>query len=545
MWFRQSEERFEQEKQVIANIVSEGWIKNVAWHVDEERKIVIADVDLHAGTQWWEAKVVFPFIYPYAPPQIMPRVKARWSSHQWGRGELCLEIRADNWHSGLNSGHMLRSARKLLDTEATVDETGTQLNVLSDHRFTEGQYLSLELTRLVLSDKLIAEVQRRDHVVSLFEYTMTQFDSSFVLTGVSLIGDANFDEWTDPTVPKEFQTRSKIVGRIAKMEDGDLRHLALRDNDCSPADLWTLFSDIPFDSPKLVVGVLNNNVLAKYLFSEQIANVPIISMDNQQRVPIQNQAANGKLVAIVGCGSMGSKVAASLVRCGVSKFLLIDGDVLKPGNLVRNELDWSAVGAHKVDGVINRLRAISPGVEVDSWQGRLDGHHSTATILAALEKLSKCDLIVETSGSGQGFSVAAAVASQDSIPMIWGRVFGGGYGGYIVRCRPNIEFPPLDVRHQVYEAMTDPSLPKPPDDSNFDYGSENDEQEAMVADDADVSVISAYLARMALDTLRPADESDYPDSAYLIGLRKEWLFENPFDTRSVNLPRIKQRLDDD
>ena len=52
-----------------------------------------------------------------------------------------------------------------------------------------------------------------------------------------------------------------------------------------------------FDSPKLVVGVLNNNVLAKYLFSEQIANVPIISMDNQQRVPIQNQAANGKLVA--------------------------------------------------------------------------------------------------------------------------------------------------------------------------------------------------------------------------------------------------------
>ena len=64
---------------------------------------------------------------------------------------------------------MLRSARKLFDTEATVDETGTQLNVLSDHRFTEGQYLSLELTRLVLSDKLIAEVQRRDHVVSLFE----------------------------------------------------------------------------------------------------------------------------------------------------------------------------------------------------------------------------------------------------------------------------------------------------------------------------------------------------------------------------------------
>ena len=139
------------------------------------------------------------------------------------------------------------------------------------------------------------------------------------------------------------------------------------------------------------------------------------------------------------------------------------------------------------------LRAISPGVEVDSWQGRLDGHHSTATILAALEKLSKCDLIVETSGSGQGFSVAAAVASQDSIPNDLGRGFGVVMVAILSDVDPILNSP-LDVRHQVYEAMTDPSLPKPPDDSNFDYGSENDEQEAMVADDADVSVISAYLA---------------------------------------------------
>lgn len=545
MWFLQAEERFEQEKHVIANIVSEGWVKNVAWFIDEERKTVVADVDLLAGTQWWEAKVVFPFIYPYAPPQIMPRADARWSSHQWGKGELCLEIRADNWHSEFNSGHMLRSARKLLETESKADATGSPLNVLSDHRFTEGQYLSFGIARLVLTDNLIAEIMRRDTVVSMLEYTTTQFDSYFVFTGVSLIGNAYFDEWIDRTIPNEFRTRGKIIGRIAKLENGDIRHLALNDDDCSPADLWALFSDIPFDSPTLVVGVLNNHVLAKYLSSEKIIDVPIISMDNQRRVPLRNQTVDGKLVAIVGCGSMGSKVAASLVRCGVTKFLLIDGDVLKPDNLVRNDLDWFAVGAHKVDGVISRLRAICPNVEVDSWHGRLDGHYSTATVLAALEKLSKCDLIVETSGSDQGFNVAAAVASQDGIPMIWGRVFGGGYGGYIVRSRPKIEFPPLDVRRQVYDAMTNPSLPKPPDDGDFDYGSGNDEQEAMIADDADVSVISAYLARMALDTLRPCEESDYPYSAYLISLRKEWLFDNPFDTRPLNLPRIQQNLNDD
>ena len=52
----------------------------------------------------------------------------------------------------------------------------------------------------------------------------------------------------------------------------------------------------------------------------------------------------------------------------------------------------------------------------------------------------------------------------------------------------------------------------------------------MVADDADVSVISAHLARMALDMLRPVDASDYPYSVYLIGLRAEWIFRMPFQT---------------
>lgn len=544
MWVQQLADRLAQEQEVIVALVAEGWVKNVTWHIDEERGTARIDIDLLAGEKWWEAKVVYPFIYPYAPPQVIPREEAKWSSHQWGRGELCLEIRVDNWHPSLTGGDMVRSARKLLETESTTDGTGAPLQVLSDHRFTEGQRLSWELIRLVLTDELIAEVERRDNVVSLLELARVEYDLSYVFTGIALIGDSNFDAWTDGGIPKQFSTYAVDIGRIAKLEDGDERHLALTNVDRAPADVWQNFSDIPFDAPKVVVGILNGTVLAKFLGTEKAFMVASVPMDNQQRAPVRNDAVIGKRVAIIGCGSMGSKVAASLVRCGVSHFLLFDADVLKPGNLVRNELDWFAVGAHKVDGVVNRLRAINPKVNVDSWKGRLDGHTSTARILDALEKLGRCDLIVETSGSGQGFSVAAAVAAQQQIPMVWGRVFGGGYGGYVVRSRPGIEPPALDVRHQLYVAMTDPALPKPPDDSDIDYGSEHDEQ-AMVADDADVSVISAHLSRMALDTLRPADQSDYPESAYLIGLRQEWIFETPFETRAVTLPRVAQENPND
>ena len=57
----------------------------------------------------------------------------------------------------------------------------------------------------------------------------------------------------------------------------------------------------------------------------------------------------------------------------------------------------------------------------------------------------------------------------------------------------------------------------------------------MVANDADVGVIAAQLARLALDVLTSSGESDFEHSAYMIGLRKEWIFQAAFDTYPVNL----------
>ena len=63
------------------------------------------------------------------------------------------------------------------------------------------------------------------------------------------------------------------------------------------------------------------------------------------RLPEGYDVLAQKKVGIVGCGSLGSKVAASLARSGVAEFVLVDEDVLKTGNLVRNELDADGLGA--------------------------------------------------------------------------------------------------------------------------------------------------------------------------------------------------------
>lgn len=536
MWFQRFADRMEAEKQAVAALIAEGWVKRAEWHVDEPTGTVTAEVDFEAGEQLREARLVFPFVYPFCPLQVMPRAEGvRWSAHQWPNGELCLEFRADNWRDTFDARDMLRSARRLLDTEATLDEAGVPLQVASEHRVTEGQFLAWHALHLIMTDTLKAELGRRGTGVQLLDIHEVAHDNCIVLIAVGMAGSPEHDRWVDPEVPAHFSASPNSVARVAVLDKGDDRHVALLDEGLTPAEVWQRFSAIPFDGHGTVIGLLNGVVLGKWL-SKKVYDIVEVPMDNQQRSLVRNSAVTGKRVAIVGCGSMGSKVAASLARAGVTKFLLIDGDVMKPGNVERNDLDWNAIGAHKVDGVAKRLRAIRPDVDIKRWAGRFGSQHSTGNVLTCLQQLAECDLIIEGTASGQGFGYAASVASIEQIPMVWGRVFGGGYGGYVTRCRPGLERSPLEVRHEIHLWLTQPDFPKPPKDSDIDYGAEPDDQAPMIADDTDVSVISAHLARMALDTLRPFEETDYPCSAYVIGLRREWIFKNgPFDTFPVPL----------
>ncbi len=60
--------------------------------------------------------------------------------------------------------------------------------------------------------------------------------------------------------------------------------------------------------------------------------------DDAQRLPNQFSSIGKEWVAIVGIGSVGSKIAVSLARSGVRNFVLVDDDILAPQNLVRHQL---------------------------------------------------------------------------------------------------------------------------------------------------------------------------------------------------------------
>jgi len=81
-------------------------------------------------------------------------------------------------------------------------------------------------------------------------------------------------------------------------------------------------------------------------------------------------------VHIVGCGGMGSHLAAALVRMGVgrrhSPISLYDFDSYEPHNLTNQFITTANVGKPKVQGLATQLRRIEPNVRLTLHETEVD-----------------------------------------------------------------------------------------------------------------------------------------------------------------------------
>ena len=73
----------------------------------------------------------------------------------------------------------------------------------------------------------------------------------------------------------------------------------------------------------------------------------------------------GSTVAVFGVGGVGSYAAEALVRSGVGRILLIDGDCVVPSNLNRQLIaDQSTLGMPKSEAAAARLRLVNPDADI-------------------------------------------------------------------------------------------------------------------------------------------------------------------------------------
>lgn len=540
-WWLLQNSRLGKEKAALAELEGgASWLSVEKWQANSDLEMCVAFSITH-GDKRFGFRMRYPSIFPDAPPMIFTDDASQISKHQYGAdGELCLEHRPDNWHPSITGADMVASCQRLVVEEQP--ESGEIVHARSAHTASLGRDLRSQSFRFLMSEMDLNAVNGLpEHQEREFKLSERKAATCYIAS-LTRIGSEDDPTWiSDLILPDGYAKESGSVMRVPGArglgavtaeafrdflnEQGldDLRgrvldtdaytHLLLGDK-----EKWELF---------LIFGKSDDRKIITY----RTVMVPVA----QQRVPDEFKVLSDKTVGLVGCGSVGSKVAASLCRTGVGKFLLIDEDIFFPGNVVRNELDLSVTGAHKAFGLRERLTNLAPQVSVKAFRMTLGGQESAASMVGALEALGDCDVLIDATASPTAFNMIASIATRKSKPMVWAQVFAGGIGGLVARARPHLDPVPLMARGQIDGWCEDKGVEWITPDDQQRYGGQTADGTPMVADDADVSVVAAHASRFVIDLLVRPDGSIFPFSAYVIGLSSEWLFDQPFDTRPVDL----------
>ncbi len=536
IWWTGLPSRLRSERAAIADLQEKAsWLTDVKWAFETDCN-VSAEFIIQHGDESFPLKIVYPNFFPDTLPQILPCEDIRVSEHQWGKGgELCLEIRADNWDPAYTGAMMIESAHRLIAGERPPGDEGAE--VPNAHRMSQGQATRAATKRLLLplaaKEILVGLTIDQSVELELQEHN----NNEHWLIQPTRIGSADDPLWYDDKRVVDALQRTGLAIHLGPVpipltSTGEQLQSLLAA--ISLDEIWTrVTTETQFYL--ILVGSEECRLLWSFTHDGTTLLMRYTTIDfpaPQPRLAASHAPLSTKSVAIVGAGSIGSKIAVSLARAGVQDFVLVDEDILTPGNLVRHDLDARSVGMHKVDALTTRLKEISVHTSIIKRRIKLGGQESAAATDSALLNMARCDIIIDATADPQVFNLCAAVARNERKPMAWGEVFAGGFGGLVARIRPDIEPPPHAARGQITAWMNAQDRPWP-EGIATDYGMDRDNQPPLIADDADVSIIAAHLTRLVIDTLLNGTNSAYPASAYAIGLTASWIFEAPFDTAPI------------
>jgi molybdopterin/thiamine biosynthesis adenylyltransferase len=542
IWYFTDYRRHRQEREALEALASSaGWLIPVGWRVDAQLHL-IWDADIITPADVKPVSLRYPNHFPHSPPLVLPRgVAERWSGHQYGAGgELCLEHGPDNWRSELTGADMIISAYRLLAGEQPAP--GQAAEVASRHASTTGQELRAEYTRFLVTRPLAEFLALLPETTPVTAKAIGLLHERAFVNIISSIAIADGEPWRNPLpAPLAFKWEREIS--VCKLPSD-----AKWPSRVNLANFQAGLSRHGFEiGSNTYVAVIRDARIRAYFLNEEADTVRelavILPEPEASRLDEDHTALKGRKVAVVGCGSLGSKVAVMLARAGVSNFSLVDDDLLLPDNFVRHDLDWRDVGTHKADSVAKRIQLVNPDATCNVRKHRLGGQESSGSVESLIEAFSEHDLLIDATADASVFNYLSAAAAIGKKPLLWAEIFGGGFGGLIARHRPGIEPSPQTLRATIENWCADRGQPIARPAKRYDGGPDL----PSVADDADVSVIAAHAARMAIDLLIPREPSSFPNSAYLIGLSKGWIFSQPFETYPIELgePEVSVATEDD
>ncbi len=535
IWWLENPTRARSERQGVADLAERvAWLKGVRWHLSNGAALAV-DFEIEHDGDGVPLTMTYAEFHPNSPPIVLPRDGSRLSNHQYGAGgNLCLEYRADNWESSITGAMMIESAHRLIAGERDVD--GPELpsaHAVSLGQSVRGSYFRFLLTRQ-MEERLKAIAPGQSVEIGIAE---KYYAETFTVTIAEIDGITNGRAW-----PAGIRETTK-GGQAIRLPEGTAMPAATQ---AGIADLLGALGLEALREAALATSGEMDLVLASatgiahfYAYDAGQKRVfgrsRLLKVATGSRLPDDYAVLAGKSVGIVGCGSLGSKLAAMLARAGLRTFTLVDDDVFFAENLVRNELGAAAAGVHKADAVRSRLIEIAGTIDVTVRRVALGGQESADSTDSVMSALRACDLIIDATADAHCFNFCAAVAKESLKPLVWGEVFAGGIGGLAARVRSGHEPEPQAARNQINAWCNAHGVPAPLAGLAAPYKAAAGSGGPLVADDAEVSIIAGHLARLATDVLTQQDDSAFPAPAYAIGLRQAWIFSQPFETWPIEL----------
>jgi molybdopterin/thiamine biosynthesis adenylyltransferase len=148
-------------------------------------------------------------------------------------------------------------------------------------------------------------------------------------------------------------------------------------------------------------------------------------------------------VGIVGCGRLGSTLAAALARNGVRHLLLVDPDIVEPHNLGETDgLDPLDINTPKVQVLARYLSAACP------WT-HLRAVPASVHTYAALHHLKGCDLLICAADSPAAREACGLLAARYHLVLVetGTGVFTGDGGGRVLGAEVRLVLPGQSCRN--------------------------------------------------------------------------------------------------
>lgn len=529
IWWLSDYRRVGAEKAAVEGLVAtEPWFKLSAWEISEYRFSALGEIFAHCVS--YPIRLVYPDQFPFVPAWVEPQDhQAKWTSHQYGKGgTLCLELRPDNWSASATGADVLRSAYNLLNLENPLGD-GEKGRAPSAHNIGGVQAYDWGREPLLIGAGCLERIGTGTAEAVLALRWMAADDVWPIY-----VNDAADRVSARRPPSNDMGTWRFDIPVVIRQAESPAT---------TPADRAALVRAIASDvasemliptGPAIVIliGTKEFTVYHTPDAAQVYQRKPVILPDESGARSGRGPDAAGKRIAIVGAGSVGSKLAESVLRSGIDKLMIVDGDVFLPGNLERHVLDWRDVGFRKVHGLKRRLLHIAPGAEIQAVAQNLNWQRSAKTYADKIEKIAGCDIIVDATGDPPTKLLLGALAAENGRAFVSVEVFEGGLGVLIARAVPGLD-PAFESGRAAYLAWCDQTGCAPPASGRRTYEALTETGEPLVADDAAVTIAAGHAARVVLDIVDGRPEAS--GGWLLIGFRSEWVFNGHGHTINLDV----------